>query len=434
MQTSIETLSKLERKLNMAVPAEQIEREVEQRLRKLSRTVRMDGFRPGKVPLKIVAQHYGPQVRSEVIGDAVQKAFSEVIKEQRLKVAGYPRIERREGGDEKELAFSATFEVYPEIKLGDLSAAKIKRPVHAVDEADVDHTIAILRKQRATWETVERASQQGDRVTVDYTGRIDGNEFPGGRGIAMPVVLGEGRVLPEFEAAIAGVKAGEQKTFPLTFPADYAGKEVAGKSAIFEVSVKEVAQPKLPEVDAEFAKSLGVADGDVAKMREEVKANVEREVKKRVESELKQAVMQALIDSTALELPKSLIEMELQRIVQQARADFEARGVKLERLPVSPQALEAQARRRVTLGLILAEAVKAHDLAAKPEQVRALVTEHAQTYEQPFEVVKWIYSEPQRLGEFEGLAVEANVVKWVLDRAKVEDEAIDFDKLMGGSK
>jgi trigger factor len=434
MQTSIETLSTLERKLNMAVPAEQIEREVEQRLRKLSRTVRMDGFRPGKVPLKIVAQHYGPQVRSEVIGDAVQKAFSEVVKEQQLKVAGYPRIERKEGGDGKELAFSATFEVYPEIKLGDLSAANIKRPVHTVDEADVDHTIAILRKQRVTWETVERPSQPGDRVTVDYSGRVDGNEFPGGKGIAMPVVLGEGRVLPEFETGITGVKGGEQKTFSLTFPADYAGKEVAGKSATFEVSVKEVAQPKLPEVDAEFAKSLGVADGDVAKMREEVKANVEREVKKRVESELKQAVMQALIDSTALELPKSLVEMELQRIVQQARADFEARGVKLERLPVSTEALEAQARRRVTLGLVLGEAVKAHDLAAKPEQVRALVTEHAQTYEQPFEVVKWIYSEPQRLGEFEGLAVEANVVKWVLDHAKVEDEAIDFDKLMGGSR
>ncbi len=434
MQTSIETLSKLERKLNMAVPAEQIEREVEQRLRKLSRTVRMDGFRPGKVPLKIVAQHYGPQVRSEVIGDAVQKAFSEVVKEQRLKVAGYPRIERREGGDEKELAFSATFEIYPEIKLGDLSAAKIKRPVHAVDEADVDHTIAILRKQRATWETVARASQPGDRVTVDYTGRIDGNEFPGGKGIAMPVVIGEGRVLPEFEAGIAGVKAGEQRTFPLTFPADYAGKEVAGKSATFEVGVKEVAQPKLPEIDAEFAKSLGVADGDIAKMREEVKANVEREVKKRVEGELKQAVMQALIDSTALELPKSLVEMELQRMVQQARADFEARGLKLEKLPVSPEVLEEQARRRVTLGLILGEVVKTHDLGARPEQVRALVTEHAQTYEQPFEVVKWIYSEPQRLTEFEGLVVEANVVKWVLDRAKVGDEAVGFDKLMGGSK
>ena len=434
MQTSIETLGKLERKLEMAVPAEQIDREVEQRLRKLSRTVRMDGFRPGKVPLKIVAQHYGPQVRSEVIGDAVQKAFSEVIKEQRLKVAGYPRIERKEGGDEKQLAFSATFEIYPDIKLGDLAGTKVRRPAHAVDEADVDHTIGILRKQRATWEAVTRASQSGDRVTVDYTGRIDGNEFPGGKGSAMPVVIGEGRVLPEFEAGLTGVKAGEQKTFPVVFPADYFGKDVAGKSASFEISVKDVETPKLPEVDAEFAKSLGVADGDIAKMREEVKANVEREVKKRVESEVKQAVMQALIDSTALELPKSLVEIELQRMVQQTRADLEARGVKLESLPVSPEALDAQARRRVTLGLILGEVVRTHDLGAKPEQVRALVTEHAQTYEQPFEVVKWIYSEPQRLSEFEGLAVELNVVKWVLERAKVEDEAISFDKLMGGAK
>ena len=434
MQTSIETLSKLERKLNMAVPAEQIDREVEQRLRKLSRTVRMDGFRPGKVPLKIVAQHYGPQVRSEVVGDAVQKAFSEVVKEQRLKVAGYPRIERKEGGDESELAFSATFEIYPDIKLGDLAGTKVRRPAHAVDEADVDHTIGILRKQRATWEAVTRASQSGDRVTVDYMGRIDGNEFPGGKGSAMPVVIGEGRVLPEFEAGLTGVKAGEQKTFAVVLPADYFGKDVAGKSASFEISVKDVETPKLPEVDAEFAKSLGVADGDIAKMREEVKANVEREVRKRVESEVKQAVMQALIDSTALELPKSLVEIELQRMVQQARADLEARGVKLESLPVSPEALDAQARRRVTLGLILGEVVRTHDLGAKPEQVRALVTEHAQTYEQPFEVVKWIYSEPQRLSEFEGLAVESNVVKWVLDRAKVEDEAISFDKLMGGAK
>ena len=434
MQTSIETLSKLERKLNMAVPAEQIDREVEQRLRKLSRTVRMDGFRPGKVPLKIVAQHYGPQVRSEVIGDAVQKAFSEVIKEQRLRVAGYPRIERKEGGDEKQLAFSATFEIYPEIKLGDLASVKVRRPAHAVDEADVDHTIAIMRKQRATWEAVTRASISGDRVTVDFSGRIDGSEFSGGKGTGMPVVIGEGRVLPEFESGLTGVRAGEQRTFPVSFPSDYPGKEVAGKAASFEVSVKGVEAPKLPEVDADFAKSLGVADGDITKMRAEVKANVEREVKKRVESELKQSVMQALIDSTGLELPKSLTEIEMQRMVQETRADLEARGVKLEKLPVSPEALEAQARRRVTLGLILGEAVKAHDLGAKPEQVRALVTEHAQTYEQPFEVVKWIYSEPQRLSEFEGLAVEANVVKWVLERAKVEDEAVGFDKLMGGSK
>ena len=418
----------------MAVPAEQIDREVEQRLRKLSRTVRMDGFRPGKVPLKIVAQHYGPQVRSEVIGDAVQKAFSAVVQEQKLKVAGYPRIERKEGGDEKQLTFSATFEIYPEVKLGDLSGVKIQRPAHAVDDADVDRTVEILRKQRVSWEAAARASQAGDRVTVDFTGRIDGNEFPGGKGNAMAVVIGEGRVLPDFEAGLTGVSAGERKIFPVAFPADYPGKEIAGKSASFEVSVQNVEAPKLPEVDADFARSLGVSDGDIVKMREEVKANVEREVKKRVEGEVKQKVMQALIDSATLELPKSLVEIELQRVVQQARADLEARGVKLERLPVNPEALEGQARRRVTLGLILGELVKSHELGAKPEQVRALVTDHAQTYEQPFEVVRWVYSEPQRLNEFEGLAVETNVVNWVLEHAKVEDKAISFDELMGAAK
>ena len=418
----------------MAVPAEQIDREVEQRLRKLSRTVRMDGFRPGKVPLKILAQHYGPQVRSEVIGDAVQKAFSEVVQEQKLKVAGYPRIERKEGGDEKQLTFSATFEVYPEVKLGDLAAIRIQRPAHGVDDADVDRTIEILRKQRAGWDAVTRASQPGDRVTVDFTGRIDGNEFPGGKGTAMAVVIGEGRVLPQFESGLTGVSAAEQKSFPLVFPADYPGKDVAGNSANFEISVQKVEAPRLPGVDAEFAKSLGVADGDIVKMREEVKANVEREVKKRIESEVKQKVMQALIDSAALELPKSLVEIELQRMVQQTRADLEARGVKLEKLPVNPEALEAQARRRVTLGLILGELVRSHELGAKPEQVRALVTEHAQTYEQPFEVVRWVYSEPQRLNEFEGLAVESNVVNWVLGHARVEDKAISFDELMEAAK
>lgn len=433
MQTNIENLSKLERRLNMAVPAEHIDREVEQRLRKLSRSVRMDGFRPGKVPLKILAQQYGPQVRSEVIGDAVQKAFSEAVREQNLRVAGYPRIERKEGGDEKQLTFSATFEVYPEVKLGDVASAKIERPVHAVDDADVDRTIEILRKQRVAWEVATRASQSGDRVTVDFTGRIDGNEFPGGKGADMTVVVGEGRMLPEFESGLNGVSAGEQKTFAVTFPSDYAGKDVAGKTASFEVNVKKVEAPKPPAIDAEFAKSLGVADGDTAKMREEIKANVEREVKKRVESEVKQKIMQSLIDSTALELPKSLVEIELQRMVQQARAELESRGVKLDKLPVNPEALEQQARRRVTLGLILGELVKAHGLAAKPEQVRALVTEHAQTYEQPFEVVRWVYSEPQRLSEFEGLAIESNVVNWVLERAKVEDKTISFDELMGAA-
>jgi trigger factor len=433
MQTNIEMLGKLERRLDMAVPADEIDREVEQRLRKLSRTVRMDGFRPGKVPLKIVAQQYGPQVRNEVIGDAVQKAFSDVVREQNLRVAGYPRIERKEGGDERQLAFSATFEIYPEVRLGDLGAVTIQRPLHPVDDADIDRTIDILRKQRVMWEGVERASQSGDRVTVDYVGRIDGSEFPGGKGAGMAVVLGEGRMLPDFESGLSGVRAGEQKIFPVGFPADYAGREVAGKTATFEVVARKVEEPRIPELGPDLATALGVADGDLAKMREEVRTNVELEVKKRVESDVKQKVMQALVDSTTLELPKSLVEMELQRMVQQTRAELEARGLKLEKLPIDPQALEERARRRVALGLVVGELVREQSLGARPEQVRALVTEHAQTYEQPFEVVRWIYSEPQRLSEFEGLAVEANVVKWVLERAKVEDQAISFESLMGAA-
>jgi trigger factor len=431
MQTNIETLSRLERRLNVAVPADQIDKEVEERLRKLTRTVRMAGFRPGKVPLKIVVQQYGPQVRSEVIGDAVQKAFSDAVRERKLKVAGYPRIERKEAADGKELAFSAVFEVYPEVKLGDLAAAKIERPKLDVADAEVDKTIEILRKQRVTWEVTPRAAQTGDRVTLDFTGRIDGNEFPGGKGTDFAFVIGEGRMLPDFESNLVGSGVDEPKTFAVTFPADYADKDMAGKTVSFGVKVKKVEAPKLPVVDAEFAQSLGVADGDTAKMREEVKANVEREVKKRVENDVKQRVMQALIDATTVDLPKSLIEIEVQRLVQQARADLESRGIKMDQLPINPELFEQQAKRRVTLGLILGELVKTHDLGAKPEQVRTLVTEYAQTYEQPFEVVKWIYSESQRLNEFEGLAVESNVMGWVLEHAKVEDKAISFDELMG---
>jgi trigger factor len=431
MQTSIESLSQLERRLDMAVPAEQIDKEVDQRLKKLTRTVKLAGFRPGKVPLKIVAQHYGPQVRSEVVGDAVQKAFSDAVREQNLRVAGYPRIERKEGAPEGALTFSAIFEVYPEVKLGDIGATKVERPAVSVADAEIDKTIEILRKQRVTYEATERASQTGDRVTVDFVGRIDGTEFAGGTGNDMAVTLGEGRMLPEFESNLAGVTTGQKKSFDVNFPADYGGKDVAGKTATFEVTVKKVEAPKLPEIDAEFAKSLGVADGDTGKMREEVKANVDREVKKRVEAETKQKVMQALIDSTQLEIPKSLIEMEVQRLIQQTRADFESRGMRMDQLPLNPQMFEEQGRRRVALGLILGELVKTQDLSAKPEQVRGLVEEYAQSYEQPSDVVKWVYSEPQRLNEFEGLAVESNVVKWVLEHAKVENKEISFDELMG---
>lgn len=432
MQTNFETLSQLERRLTMSVPADAINKEVDGRLKKLSRTVRMPGFRPGKVPVKLVTQQYGPQVRSEVIGEMVQKSFEQAVREQNLRVAGYPRIEPKEDAtDETKLAFSATFEVYPEFKLGDVSGATIERPALTVGDAEVDHTLEVLRKQRVTYEEIGRAAQAGDRVTVDFLGKIDGNEFAGGAATGAALVLGENRMLPEFEAGITGLAAGESREFPVSFPEDYGNKEIAGKIATFSVTVTKVEEAKMPELDGDFARSLGVADGDLAKMRTEVKANVEREVKKRIEGEIKQKAMQVLLDSTPIEIPKSLVDMEVQKLQQQTRADLEGRGMKADQIPLNVEMFEAQAKRRVALGLIVGETVKQHGVAATPAQVRALVDDFAQTYEQPSEVVKWFYSDPQRLAEFEGLALESNVVNWVLQNAKVEDKTVTFDELMG---
>jgi trigger factor len=432
MQTSLESLGPLERRLNMAVPVEEVEKQVDERLKKLSRNLRMAGFRPGKVPLKLVAQQYGPQVRSEVIGDAVQKAFSEAVREQNLRVAGYPRIEPKSGEtDAKSIEFSATFEIYPEVLLGDISSRTIERAALTVGDAEVEKTLQILRKQRRHFHSVERPAAMGDRVTADFVGKIDGVEFTGGKASDFVFVLGEQQMLPEFEDGALGLAAGGNRTFELTFPADYHGKDVAGKRASFELTVKSVEEPHLPEVDAEFARSLGIADGDLGRMRTEIKANIEREVKARAQADIKNKAMQALLDATKIELPRALIEMETQRLVQAARADLEARGMKMEQMPIDPSMFEQQARRRVSLGLIIAELVRAHGLEPKPEQVRALVQEQAETYEQPDEVVKWTYSQPQRLSEMENLALEDNVVAWVLGQAKVEDKAVDFDEFMG---
>lgn len=434
MQTSLENLGPLERRLNMAVPAEEIDKQVDARLKKLSRDLRMAGFRPGKVPLKLVAQQYGPKVRSEVIGDAVQTAFTDAVREQNLRVAGYPRIEPKSGeADAKSIEFSATFEIYPEVVLGDIGESRIERPALSVGDAEVDKTLEILRKQRQHFHPMERPAATGDRVKLDFLGKIDGVEFAGGTASDLVMTLGEKKMLPEFEANVLGLAAGGTKTFDLTFPADYHGKEVAGKSASFEVSLKLVEEPHLPEMDAEFARSLGVADGDLVQMRAEVRANIEREVKKRTQSDIKNKAMQVLLDVTKLDLPKALIGMETQRLVQAMRADLEARGMKIEQMPINPEMFEQQAQRRVSLGLIMAELVKAHDVAAKPEQVRAMVQEQAESYEQPDEVVKWVYSQPQRLSEIESLVLEENVVAWVLARAKVEDKVVNFDEFMGAT-
>jgi trigger factor len=431
MPHTIENLGQLERRLVMAVPVADIDRQVGERLKRLARTIRMAGFRPGKVPLKLVEQTYGPQVRSEVIGDAVQKSFTDAVRDQNLRVAGYPRIERNDGAPDGELQFSATFEVYPEIAPGELAGVAIERPTLTVGDAEVDKTIEVLRKQRIRYDAADRPAANGDRVTIDFLGTVDGAEFPGGKGEDQAFVLGEGRMLPDFEAGIVGLRAGESKTVPVGFPADYQAKELAGKNASFAITLKKVEAPKLPEVDADFARSLGVADGDAAKMRAEVKANVEREVKKRLGGELKGRVMQALLETTRPELPKSLVDMEIERLVAGARADLQARGLKMENVPIDPQLFEEQAKRRVALGLIVAEVVKRFDLAAKPEQVRKLVEEHADSYESPSEVVKWFYTQPDRLAEFEGLAVEENVIDWVLRQARVVDKPVVFDELMG---
>jgi trigger factor len=432
MQTSLETLGVLERRLNVSVPQDQIEAEVENRLKRLARTARISGFRPGKVPLKIVAQQFGAQVRQEVLGETLQRSFSEAVRSQNLKVAGYPRFEPKAvEGASAGLEYSATFEIYPEVRLGDVSAATIQRPVVTVGAAEVDKTIEVLRRQRVQYETVDRPALTGDQVTLDFRGTIEGVEFPGGRGDNMTVVLGEGRLLPDFEKQIEGMAAGESKAFELSFPQDYHGREVAGKTAVFEINLRRVAGAKLPAVDAEFAKGLGVADGDVEKMRQEVAANLGREVKRRIQARIKEQVMQVLVDTTQLELPRSLVEAESQQLAENMKRDLEMRGVRAQGAPLPLEMFREQAERRVRLGLILSELVRLNDLHARPEQVRAIVEDFAQSYEHPHEVVQWYYAAPERLREAEALALEENVVAWVQSKANVTDKPVDFDEFMG---
>ncbi|HEY5899422.1 MAG TPA: trigger factor [Burkholderiales bacterium] len=430
---NVETLGTLERRVSMTLTPGEIDREVDERLKKLARNMKMPGFRPGKVPLKLVAQTYGPQVRSEVLSDAVQKSFTDAVKEANLKVAGYPRIEKKDGTDASALEFSATFEIYPEVKVGELSSATIERPQVTVDDAAVERTISVLRKQRTRFVPATRAAQDGDRLTVDFEGTIDGQPFQGGAAKDFVFALGESRMLPEFETAARGMAPGESKDFELTFPADYHGKDVAGKKASFKLAVKKIEEPQLPEVDAEFAKTLGIGDGDLEKMRSEIRTNVERETHKRVEARVKNQVLQALLDATPIELPKSLIQMEQQQLVERAAADLQARGIKPEQIPLDPAAFEQTAKRRVALGLIIGELARTENLQPKPAEVRAVVEQEAQTYESPAEVVKWFYMQPQRLSEMEGVALEANVVKWVLSKVKVVDKPVPFDELMESS-
>jgi trigger factor len=436
MQTTLENLGELTRRLNVAVPLADVESEVKKRLGRLAKTVKLPGFRPGHVPMKMITQQYGPQVRSDVISDAVRKSFDEAVRTQNLRVAGYPRIEPRAGdaAAPDAIEFSAVFEVYPEVGTPDVSGLAIERPDVSVEAADVDRTLEVLRKQRATWKDAGRPAQKGDRVVVDFTGTIDGVEFPGGQAKDFTVELGEGRMLPEFEGALTGATAGDHVTFPLTFPVDYHGKDVAGKTAQFVLDVRQVLAAEFPPLDDAFARTFGIASGRLDDLRAEVSANLRLELKRKVESVVKEQVFSGLRSLASFPLPKSLVEIESQGMLERMAHDLRQQGMKPEDIQLKPEMFRAQAENRVALGLVVGELVRAQKLTAKPEQVKAIVAEMAQTYEQPEAVVRWHLEKPERLAEFESLAVERNVVDWVLSRAKVAVKPTDFETLMGPAR
>ena len=430
-------VNSLERRIDLSLPLAAIDQDVAQRLKHLARTVKMPGFRPGKVPFKMVTQQYGRDARSEAIGAANEKSFGEKVREQKLRVVGYPRFEPKTGegaADPLMLEFCAVFEVYPEVVLGDITGCEIEKPALTVTEAEVDQTLEVLRKQRVTYVAAPRPAASGDRVVIDFFGRRNGELFPGGEGHDFEIILGAGKMLADFEAAVTGLSSGAGKTFDLTFPADYQAPDLAGQTVQFEVTVKSVESSQLPDLDAEFAKSLGVADGDLAKMRDEVRANLEREVKKRLQERIKSQVMDALLAVNPLTVPKAMVDQESRQMAEAALRDMESRGMSVKNVPVEPSWFTEQAKRRTSLGIIVAELVKEKALAAKPEQVRALIDDFAATYEDPAEVVRWYYSQPERLAEAEGLVMENNVVDWVLGNARIKEKQLSFDELMGSGK
>ena len=436
MAVNVETLEKLERRITLSLPAGEINHEVESRLRGLARTVKADGFRPGKVPMSVVAQRYGYSVHYEVMNDQVGRAFSDAASEAKLRVAGAPRIEQKDGAPEGQISFDATFEVYPEVQIGDLSAAEIESASAEVTDEAIDRTIEILRKQRRSFaqRPAGEGAQETDRVTIDFEGKIDGETFAGGKAEGFQFIIGEGQMLEQFDKAVRGMKVGESKTFPLQFPADYHGSDVAGKEADFRVGVTRIEAQKLPDIDEAFAKTLGIGEATVAALRDNVRKNLERELRMRVLARNKAAVMEALVAASQLELPKALVGNELERLTAAAREDLKKRGIKdADNAPLPQELFQTQAERRVRLGLVVAELVRANNLQAKPQQLQAHSEEISQSYEKPAEVMRWYLSDRTRMAEVEALVIEKNVTEYVLSRAKVTAKQLGFDELMSAS-
>ena len=434
MQPVVETLDGLERRIEVSVALANVEKQVKDELKRVARTAKAPGFRPGKVPMAMLERSHGPGVRYEVINREVGKVLQESLEATGLRVAGQPSLQAKtEGVPDDTLAFDVTFEVYPEIELPDLSSVEVKRAVCEVTDGEIDRTLQILREQRAEYTAEEgRSATDNDQVKIDFVGKIDDVAFDGGTAEDFPFVLGKGRMLAEFEAAVRGMKAGEEKTFPLTFPEDYPGKEVAGKTAQFTVTVKEVGRPELPEVNEAFAKQLGQAEGNVQKLLDDIRQNLEREVESRLSARTKDSVMQAMLDRATFDVPKALVESEIQTRVQAAREELKQRGLpNADTVPIPPETFAEEAARRVKLGLMIAELINKAALQAEPEQVRAKIEKFAKNYEQPEQVVSYYLSDRQRRAEIEAVVLEDNVVDHVLAQAKVSQEAVEFEKLMG---
>lgn len=427
MQVSVESIGTLERRMEVQVPAEQIEKAVAERLQRLSRTVRLKGFRPGKVPVKVVRQQFGQQVRQEVLGDVVQSSFAEAVEQEKLTPVGGPRIEPislAQGGD---LKYRAVFEIVPEIELKGLETLPVERPVAEVTESDVDVMIQNLREQKPTFVNVEREARNTDRVAVDFEGTIDGQPFEGGKGEDIPIVLGAGRMLADFEAGLIGARAGEQKTITLRFPQNYGTPALAGKQAQFAVNVKAVEERHLPELDDELCKSYGVEQGGIEQLRREVEENMKRELADAIRARLRKQVMDGLFAANPIELPQSLVDAQVRELQVDAARRMGARDA--SQVP-PPDAFQEPARRRVALSLLVGEVIKAASIRVNQAQVQARFQELAQQYPDALQAVEQYRTNPQMRRQMEASVLEDQVVDWVLERARVTEKASSFKELM----
>ncbi len=433
MAVSVETISNIERRMTVTLPLADLDNVIQRRLKEISRTAKFSGFRPGKAPMSLVSQQYGAQARDEVFSKAVETSFSDAVVEHKLRVAGYPSIEHKPFGEAAtELEYTATFEIIPEVEVGDITKVTVEKPVLSVTDKDVDKTIDVLVKQRVSYTPVKRASKKGDRINIDLTASIDGEQVESTNNKGMDIVLGEVGRIEAFDKELTGGKAGETKTFQIEYPEDHNPQQLAGKKVDYTVTYNSVAEPVYPEVDEKFAKNLGVADGDVNKLRDEIKLSLEQEVEKRINARVKEQVFQGLIDVTNVDLPKALVGEEISRMMQMTAQNLQQRGMDPKAIQLKPEMFEEQAKRSTALRLVLSQLVNAEKLHAEADQIKAMVETFAQNYEQPQQMIDWYYADVKRLDEPSALATEANVVKWVLEKAQVKDKKVKFDELMAG--